>query len=314
MEKSGWQGRCSWSAPELSTTLLGPARKIYRPRKTPGSPIRQRRRRSSTIDPCKLQIRMTKSDKSSISLWCFATNKRDASRAPMDSSSAPPSPSPAPSGSCGASNATQRWSILRRALLARSSSARALGSADSVPYLPHAIICVRLVLSFIRFRFICLRRAIKKGEGLLPRWYGRRQHARANKEGPNAAPCAVDFSSRRLVSVLRFELLARYYTLWWCLGLLMIMGSLAFWARLLGFSEARTSTVRAKLVKLCAISAFSSCALCLNNYYPMVLNAQAYCGMSCWWVSCVEDFRELVQSDLGRVPCFNEMCLGLLLQ
>jgi hypothetical protein len=35
-----------------------------------------------------------------------------------------------------------------------------------------------------------------------------------NKEGPNAAPCAVDFSSRRLVSVLRFELLARYYTLW----------------------------------------------------------------------------------------------------
>ncbi|XP_066396362.1 calmodulin-lysine N-methyltransferase-like isoform X2 [Miscanthus floridulus] len=43
----------------------------------------------------------------------------------MDSSSPPPSPSPAPSGSRGASNATQRWSILRRALLARSSSARA---------------------------------------------------------------------------------------------------------------------------------------------------------------------------------------------
>lgn len=47
----------------------------------------------------------------------------------MDSSS--PSPSPAPSGSRAASNATQRWSILRRALLARSSSARALGGISS---------------------------------------------------------------------------------------------------------------------------------------------------------------------------------------
>uniref|UniRef100_A0A804R6P5 Calmodulin-lysine N-methyltransferase n=4 Tax=Zea mays TaxID=4577 RepID=A0A804R6P5_MAIZE len=47
----------------------------------------------------------------------------------MDSSS--PSPSSAPSGSRAASNATQRWSILRRALLARSSSARALGGISS---------------------------------------------------------------------------------------------------------------------------------------------------------------------------------------
>lgn len=47
----------------------------------------------------------------------------------MDSYS--PSPSPAPSGPRGASNATQRWSILRRALLARSSSARALGGISS---------------------------------------------------------------------------------------------------------------------------------------------------------------------------------------
>ncbi|XP_066383186.1 calmodulin-lysine N-methyltransferase-like isoform X2 [Miscanthus floridulus] len=46
----------------------------------------------------------------------------------MDS---PPSPSPAPSGSRGASKATQRWSILRRALLARSSSARALEGISS---------------------------------------------------------------------------------------------------------------------------------------------------------------------------------------
>jgi hypothetical protein len=80
----------------------------------------------------------------------------------MDSYS--PSPSPAPSGPRGASNATQRWSILRRALLARSSSARALGSADSFPCLPHANICVRFVLSFIRIRFIFVRRAIQEDE------------------------------------------------------------------------------------------------------------------------------------------------------
>jgi calmodulin-lysine N-methyltransferase len=62
-----------------------------------------------------------------------------ASRAPMESSSPPPSSSPAPAPaqatarSHGASNASQRWSILRRSLIARSSSSRAPGLADSFP-------------------------------------------------------------------------------------------------------------------------------------------------------------------------------------
>uniref|UniRef100_K4ALF1 Uncharacterized protein n=1 Tax=Setaria italica TaxID=4555 RepID=K4ALF1_SETIT len=60
-----------------------------------------------------------------------------AEKAPMDSSSPPPSSSPAPSQaparSRGATNASQRWSILRRSLLARSSSSLAPGPADSLP-------------------------------------------------------------------------------------------------------------------------------------------------------------------------------------
>ena len=56
--------------------------------------------------------------------------------APMDSSSSP-APPQAPARSRGSSNASQRWSILRRDLLARSSS-RAPGSADPLPFsAPH---------------------------------------------------------------------------------------------------------------------------------------------------------------------------------
>ena len=69
---------------------------------------------------------------------------------PMDSSSSP-ARLQAPARSRGSSNASQRWGILRRALLARSSS-RAPGPADSLSPSPHPMsnTCVRLVQTYYR--------------------------------------------------------------------------------------------------------------------------------------------------------------------